>query len=116
MRARPDERGVGVVLALGLVAVLVLVGVVGIGVVGLVATHRQAQAAADLAALAGAEASRSGRVPCEEATRIATANRADLRVCGVADGVVEVVVVIEVRLAGSRTVSARARAGPATAP
>jgi len=112
MRIRRDESGVAVVLALGLVALLVLVGAVGVAVVGLVAAHRQAQAAADLAALAGAEAARAGGEPCAEAARIAAANRADLRDCAVDGAVVEVEVAVVVDLAGSRGLSARARAGP----
>ena len=116
MRARRDDEGAGVVLALGLVAVLVLVGAVGVGVVGLVAAHRQVQAAADLAALAGAEAARSGREPCAVARRIAAGNRGELRDCRVTGVVVEVEVDRVVRLLGSPTVTARARAGPAVTP
>jgi len=95
------------------VALLVTVAVIGAGAVALITTHRHVQAAADLAALAGAEAGRSGREPCSEAERIAAANGADLTRCSASSGVVDVVVAAGVGLLGTWTLSARARAGPA---
>lgn len=112
MRGRRTEEGAGVVLAIGVVLLLVALAVTSAGAVALIAAHRQAQSAADLAALAGAGAVRSGREGCAEAERIAAANGADLTRCASASGVIEVVVDVEVGLVGAWTLSGRARAGP----
>lgn len=112
MNGRRGEEGAGVVLVIGVVALLVTLAVICAGAVALIAAHRQVQAAADLAALAGAEGARSGREPCAEAGRIAVANGADLTTCSASSGVVDVVVEAEVGLVGPWTLSARARAGP----
>lgn len=109
--SRREEDGVAVMIAIGLVAVLVMVGLVGAGAVALIANHRQVQAAADLAALAGAAAAQSEREPCAAAARVAARNGAQLRQCG-ADG--SVFVTVERRLPGllgGGVVRARARAG-----
>ncbi|GAA4815679.1 hypothetical protein GCM10025786_21660 [Nocardioides caeni] len=96
--------------------VLLLIGCAA-GVVGaLVVDHRRAQAAADLAALAGAAAvsDPTGLDPCAEAAAIVRANGAGLVSC-VASGAV---VTVEVSVTGPRwlgqraDLSARARAGP----
>jgi len=111
------EDGAAVVMALGLLAVLFLVAGVGGGVVAMVAAHRQVQAAADLAALAGAAAVQAGAPACPAVDRIARRNRAVLTSC-VADGA-SVLATVEhtlPRFLGTRTVRARARAGPAPAP
>ena len=108
------EDGVAVVLALGLVAVLLLVAVLGGGAVAIIATNRQVQSAADLAALAGAGAAQAAGSPCAAVERIARRNGVVLTRCGVSGAVVTVVV--ERRLPavfGGRTLRARARAGPA---
>ena len=109
------EDGAAVVVALGLRAVLFLVAGVGGGVVAVIATHRQVQAAADLAALAGAAAVRSGTAVCPTVQLIATRNGADGARCDVEGR--EVVVTVErilPRFLGGRVLRARARAGPAT--
>lgn len=113
MTRRRGEDGVGVVLVMGLVALLVAVAGISAGVLALVVAHRQVQAAADLAALAGAEAARSGGDPCREAGRIAVANRVELVDCAASRGVVDVIVEDVVELGAPWTVSGRARAGPA---
>jgi secretion/DNA translocation related TadE-like protein len=51
------------------------------GVAALVVDHRRAQAAADLAALAGASDLAAGGDGCTAAGRVAAANRADLSAC-----------------------------------
>ena len=78
-----DDRGVGSVLAITMMAVLVTLTVaVGCGV-AVVAAHRAAQAAADLAALAAAGALQDGRDACAAATAVATRQpRAAARVPG----------------------------------
>lgn len=104
-------------LVVALAGVLLLVGAAA-GVVGaIVAAHRVAQSAADLAALAGAAtlADHSGRDPCASAGGVAAANGASLTGCAVEGQDVRV----EVTVAGPRwlgqdeDLSARARAGPA---
>jgi secretion/DNA translocation related TadE-like protein len=94
--SRRDERGAATVLAMAFLGVLVLVGS-ALGVVAaMVAAHRQAQSAADLAALAGATAVADGRDACVSAARIATDNAATLSRCSV-DGRV---VVVDVTVTG----------------
>lgn len=115
MTPRPrDQRGAVTLLAVACSGLLLLVGC-GLAVVAaMVAGHRTAQAAADLAALAGATAARDGGDPCRAAARIAVANRARLTGCTV-DGV-EVTVDVEVTgprwLGQTGDLRARARAGP----
>lgn len=104
------------VLALGmLVALSAVTGVVrGVAVV---ARHR-AEAAADLAALAGAAYAVDGyAAACTAADRVAQFNGSHLSRCVVAGDVVEVVVVRPVPFGrlGSWPASGRARAGPGTA-
>lgn len=114
MSAR-DDRGVGSVLGIAMMGVLVSVTLaVGCGD-SVVAAHRSAQAAADLAALAAAGALQDGDDPCASAADIAGENRADLRDCRVDGWNVSVVVVSEARLPVGRVeLPARARAGPTT--
>jgi secretion/DNA translocation related TadE-like protein len=95
--------------------VLVLVGA-GLAVVtAMVAAHRSAQSAADLAALAGAGGVAQGRDGCRSASAVAAANRARLVGCDVAGRVVSVRV--EVRgphwLGQTADLEAESRAGPA---
>lgn len=115
MRA-PDERGAATLLVVAVVGVLFFVlgalAVVG----GIVVAHRQAQAAADLAALAGAAAIADGDDGCARAGALAAANDATLLSCAVAGQEITV----RVGVSGPRAVgrgwdaSAQARAGPAS--
>jgi secretion/DNA translocation related TadE-like protein len=112
-----SERGAATVLAVAFISVLVLVGA-ALAVVGaMVHAHRVAQSAADLGALAGADAIGDGRDPCTTAERITSANGAHLTVCRVDGWDVRV----EVTVAGPRWLGqthdlvAEARAGPAEA-
>jgi secretion/DNA translocation related TadE-like protein len=81
----------------------------------MVRAHRTAQAAADLAALAGATTIGSDHAPCVAAADIAAANGARLKVCAVRGSDVRVVV----EAPGPRwlgqvaDLTAQARAGPA---
>ncbi len=75
------DRGAASLLVATCVAVLLTIGA-ALGVVAaLVRSHRSAQSAADLAALAGAAAWQRGVDACPAASRIAEANRAELVVC-----------------------------------
>lgn len=107
------EDGAGTVLAVAMMGLLVTVTVATAGVVGVVGTHRRAQAAADLSALAGADALQDGGDPCARAAEIARRNHADLRGCEVDGWNVAVVVTASARLpGGSVSLPARGRAGP----
>ncbi len=90
----PHERGAATVLAVALVGLLVMVGA-ALSVVGaMFAAHRTAQAAADLAALAGASAFQRTGEPCAAAGATAQANGALLDDCVVEGADVRVVVVV----------------------
>ncbi|MCX6396315.1 MAG: flp pilus-assembly TadE/G-like family protein [Propionibacteriales bacterium] len=111
--ARRGEGGVAVVLSLILIAVLMSFAVIAGGAVALVVDHRKAQAAADLAALAGAGGLQSGLDGCTAAGRIAEANGSVLQECVVRGPEVVVTVVVRASaLLGGRSLRARARAGP----
>ncbi|MBZ5739106.1 Rv3654c family TadE-like protein [Nocardioides mangrovi] len=111
---RGDQRGSATLFAVACLALLMVLGA-ALGVVAaMVHAHRQAQSAADLAALAGAQALARGRDPCSAATAIASANDGTLASCRV-DGRD---VLVEVRVDGPRwlgqhgDLSGQARAGP----
>ncbi len=113
MRRTHDEHGAGTVLAVAMMGLLVTVTVATSGVVGVVAGHRRAQVAADLAALAGAAAVQDGADACQRAGRIAARNSASLRSCDARGWEVSVTVVEEVSLPGmTMQLRARGRAGP----
>ena len=106
------ERGAATVLVVAMAGVLmfVMTGLAAAG--GLVTAQRRAQAAADLAALAGASRLDDA---CGRAGEVAAANAAVLKACRL-DGDD---VIVEVSVAGPRVpwrdvrVTAEARAGPA---
>jgi secretion/DNA translocation related TadE-like protein len=113
-RDRAHERGSATLFAVALIGLLLLVGA-ALGVVGaMIHAHRVAQSAADLAALAGAEARGSGRDPCAASAAIAQANGASLDSCAVEGFEVR----LQVTVTGPRwlgqhhDLSAQARAGP----
>jgi secretion/DNA translocation related TadE-like protein len=122
MSRRGDERGAATVLVLAMLGVLVTVGAGLALVVALVAAHRVAQSAADLAALAGAGEAAQGLDGCAGAARIATANGARLTACTVTATTGGSVVDLSVEVSGPRWLGrsaelvARSRAGPAGSP
>ncbi|WP_053207827.1 Rv3654c family TadE-like protein [Jiangella muralis] len=115
VQRRSGERGAGTVLILSIVlAIMVAVQAVAVLAAGQSARHRAA-AAADLAALAGANQLALGSAdPCAVAGRIADANGATLRDC-VIDGME---VEVQVRVPTTSALpwlpgqDRRARAGP----
>jgi secretion/DNA translocation related TadE-like protein len=114
---RRPEDGAGTVLAVAMMGLLVTVTVATSGVVGVVATHRRAQSAADLSALAGASALQDGGDPCRRAATIARRNAARLRRCQVDGWTVAVEVASRIELpGGALDLAARGRAGPVTSP
>ncbi|HLN76306.1 MAG TPA: Rv3654c family TadE-like protein [Nocardioidaceae bacterium] len=120
---RSGEHGSASVLVLVLVAVVTTLALAGVTIGGVLVGQRRAAAAADLAALAGAEAVSHGAgsaVPgvaaCQEADRVSTANDARLTGCLLEGLEVTVEVTVDVRAALGLgwSVPGRARAGPAT--
>ncbi|WP_309647215.1 Rv3654c family TadE-like protein [Nocardioides sp.] len=114
---RRDARGAVTLLVVALAGLLLLLGS-ALGVVAaLVVAHRTAQAAADLAAIAGATALQRGRDPCATAADVAAGNGASLTACAVIDRDV----LVDVSVTGPRWLGqdadlhGRARAGPARA-
>ncbi|CUR60557.1 conserved exported hypothetical protein [metagenome] len=109
-----DQRGAATVLALALAAVLMLVGLAGAWVAGVIVSHRRAQSAADLSALAGAQAAQHGSDACSAARATAASNHASLFWCDSSGADVQVGVVVPgPRLAGrTPRLVAHAHAGP----
>jgi secretion/DNA translocation related TadE-like protein len=113
-RGNRGASGAATLLALAMAGVLLLVGA-ALAVVGaLVLDHRRAQAAADLAALAGATATARGDPGCHAAAVVAQLNDAELHDCQIEGATVTVRV--EVRgphwLGQQADLEASARAGP----
>ena len=113
-RTRRQQRGSAVPFAVACLGLLLLVAA-ALGVVtAMVADHRRAQAAADLAALAGAQEAARGGDGCAAAARIASDNGADLSACVAAGADLRVTVVVAgPRWLGAHAdLAAEARAGP----
>jgi secretion/DNA translocation related TadE-like protein len=111
---RRDERGAVTVLAVAMLGVLLLLtAALAVGEAMIVA-HRRAQSAADLAALAGAQAIQQAQDACAAASAVAAANGAELTGCAVETYEVRVTA----RVSGPRWLgshadfSGEARAGP----
>lgn len=118
MRRRPTgtEEGSASLLGVAMLGVLLLVGA-ALGVVAaMFVAHRTAQAAADLAALAGAAELSDGGDACAESARIAAAHRARLVGCTVEGSDVRVRVEAPGPhwLGQAADLVAEARAGPAS--
>lgn len=108
------ERGSAVPFAVACLGPLLLLGA-ALGVAAaMVADHRSAQSAADLAALAGAAALADGGDACAAAGLIAEANAVAVAECRIDGAEVRVTVVVEgPRWLGAHgDLRARARAGP----
>ena len=115
MTVTRGQTGAATLLAVAMAGVLMLVGA-ALAVVGaMVVAHRQAQAGADLAALAGATAAARGGDACQAARDVARLNDGTVVACAVDGGTVTV----KVRVPGPRwlgqqsDLDARSRAGPA---
>lgn len=118
-----DEDGVASVLVVGLTGLLVLLGLAAAFLVATVAAHRRVQAAADLAALAGATTLHSGGAggsavgaagPCDAAGTIAAGNGARITSCRIEASDVLVTAALDGPrfLRHSWELTAQARAGP----
>ena len=113
---RPEE-GSGTVLALTIIAALLVVTVVIAGLIGVVSANRRASAAADLSALAAADAYRglTESDPCAVAADLAARHGAHLESCTFPDRPETVEVTVAVPVAGPMGMlgpaKVRARAG-----
>ena len=111
------EEGSGTVLALTIIAALLVVTVVIAGLIGVVSANRRASAAADLSALAAADAYRglTEGDPCAVAADLAERHGAHLESCTFPDRPETVEVTVAVPVAGAMGVlgpaRVRARAG-----
>jgi secretion/DNA translocation related TadE-like protein len=118
--SRYGDRGSGTVWMLALIGLTWSVAAMAMTVGGVRAARHRAYAAADLAALAAAAHVRDGpRSACRLAAAIARDSGGRLRWCVIRDRVSEVVVTCDVRTlpaVGRLVATARARAGPETAP
>ena len=111
--AHSPERGSGTVLALLLLATIVFAALL-LGALGAAhLTRGQAQAAADLAALAGATALRTGFDPCGTAAEAASRNGGAVQQCEVlGQGQVSVEAAVRMPWPGGHRATATAVAGP----
>lgn len=112
---RGSDRGAATVLVVTVSGLLLMIGLAVAGVMSVVVAHRGAQSAADLAALAGAQAVVGGRDACPAAETIAQANRVRLSECVVlgTDVVVHVTRSVRPGFGLAFDLTASARAGPA---
>lgn len=113
------EEGSGTVLALGIVAILLIMTVTVAGLIGVVSANRRASSAADLSALAAADAYRglAPGDPCKVAEEWAARNGARLEACTFPDRPETVEVTVAVPVSGPMSAlgpaRVRARAGAA---
>ncbi|MFI0412147.1 Rv3654c family TadE-like protein [Actinomadura sp. 3N508] len=111
-----SDRGAGTLWVVAFAAVIWIGGVAAVAVGGVRGARHRANAAADLAALAGAtRVAEGGRDACRRAESIAAGSGARLVHCQVEGDVVEVSVAADVIVPmgiGALTVVSRARAGP----
>ena len=113
MRSR-TERGSATVYAVVLATAIGLMAVVAAQCVALARIQHHAASAADLAAIAAAQAEQAGRDGCAQARKVARRNDGVVRDCDLADAVATVTVEIESPQMWGRTwqVAQRARAAP----
>jgi secretion/DNA translocation related TadE-like protein len=111
---RGGDEGSASLLVVALTGVVLLLGLAGAFLTATGAAHRRAQAAADLAALAGATANQRGDDACGAAGQVADRNGAGSTACHIEGDDV----VVSVSLAGpeflghSWELIGQARAGP----
>lgn len=112
--SRRPERGAATILVVAVGSLLLMIGLAMAGVASVVVAHREAQSAADLAALAGAQAQVRGDAGCAVSRAVARANRARLTGCAVlgSDLVVQVSRAVRPGFGLRFDLAASARAGP----
>jgi secretion/DNA translocation related TadE-like protein len=108
------ERGSGTVLAIGIIAVIVLVASFLVALGSAQQARWQAQTAADMGALAAATARRTGRNVCELGALAVAMNGGQLTICELLPaGAVKLGVRVNLQLIGNHSIYAKARASPA---
>lgn len=115
------QRGSATVLASFVVCAVLVLGLVAGWWAGAVSLRHRAASAADLAALAGAQAWVGGGSPCPAAQQLARANGGEVVSCRVQGATVQVVVQAVTRMhvlgqAWTLTSQRNARAGPVDGP
>lgn len=113
--AAGGDRGSATVLLLAVIAVALVVGVGAVALGRAADARGVAQAAADLAAIAAAQAAQDAEDPCAVAATVAAANGAQLRSCAVLPGpdvLVGTAVLVSPLVGWTTIASAQARAGP----
>jgi secretion/DNA translocation related TadE-like protein len=111
---RTDDRGVASVLAVAWIVVVMTAGWIAMLAVAITAAQHHLDGAADIAAIAAAQAAQSGEDACTTAARVARGNDVSLGDCrheGL-DVVVTVVDAIDLPLHVDGTIKSTARAGP----
>lgn len=94
MRSMLTDRGSATIFVVIGLALVLFAGSAVAAICGLVVAHRHAQSAADLAAIAGAEAVGTSRDPCAAAGSVAAWNAATVEACEVTAGVVTLTVTV----------------------
>jgi secretion/DNA translocation related TadE-like protein len=114
----PTDQGSASIWTIAVALAVLAIGCAAMSLAAAVSLRHRAEAAADLAALAGATALRDGGDGCAAALRVAVDNRARLSACMIApDASVTVTVAVALptglrRWAAVDVVRAVARAGP----
>ncbi|HML49890.1 MAG TPA: hypothetical protein PKD84_00575 [Propionicimonas sp.] len=91
------QRGAGTLMVAVVVAVLMLITGVGALAAVVALAQRDADQAADLAALSGAAAFAAGQEACPAARQIAASNGVEVRGCRVVGDLLDFVVTVEVQ-------------------
>lgn len=117
-RVATQDRGSGTVLTVAIMMVLVLMAAVGVWISGWLGCMHQARNAADLGAVAGAQAHQLGGDGCAVARATAELNGGQLSECEVTTGAGEFIVDVQVEVelrpqvrGGPTRVTEQARAG-----
>lgn len=117
-RVATQDRGSGTVLTVAVLMVLVVTAAVGVWMSGWIGCIHQARNAADLSAVAGAQAHQLGGDGCAVALATAQLNGAELSSCEVTIGAGEFIVDVQVELelrphvrGGPTRVTEKSRAG-----
>lgn len=107
-----NERGAGSALVIGAMLGLVIIMIMCIWLMTALSVSKQVRGAADLVALAAAQAQANGRDACTRAAKVAATNRVDLDgcTCEVGEGEFVVTVRVSAVVIGAKVFQQRMRA------